>query len=83
MAVFVVQREATTDVRGGENQGRTLRHVNIVRTFAVARLPASMLTVHLPKPLRRSDAEIIAFVQRESGATGMPILAATRSPLTE
>jgi hypothetical protein len=82
VAIAAVQREATTEVRAGENQGRTLRHVNVVRAFGVARLPGSTLTLHLPKSLRRSDAEIVAFVQRESGgATGMPILAAARSPL--
>jgi hypothetical protein len=32
--IAVVQHEAATDVRAGENTGRTLRHVNIVRRFA-------------------------------------------------
>lgn len=84
VAVALVQREATTDVRAGENQGRTLRHVNVVRAFGVARALASTVTLRVPKSLRRSEGEIIAFVQRESGASnGMPILGAARAPLAE
>jgi hypothetical protein len=82
--IAVVQHGATTDVRAGENAGRTLRHVNVVRAFAVASLPSSTLTIRVPTSLRRSDGEVIAFVQREAnGGGGMPILGAARAPLPE
>jgi hypothetical protein len=82
--IAVVQHEAVTDVRAGENTGRTLRHVNIVRRFAEARPPSSTVTLSLPTSLKRSDGEVIAFVQLEAGAgAGMPILGAARAPLPE
>jgi hypothetical protein len=82
--IAVVQREATTDVRAGENAGRTLRHVNVVRAFTVARLPAATVNVDVPASLRRSEGEVIAFVQEEGGGTrGSPILGAARAPLPE
>ena len=80
--IAIVQHQATTNVRGGENAGRTLRHANVVRAFEVARLPASTLTIRLPMPLHGSDGEVVAFVQRSSrDAPGMPILGAARAPL--
>jgi hypothetical protein len=82
--VAVVQREAATDVLAGENAGRTLRHVNVVRAFTVARLPAATVNVEVPASMRRSEGEVIAFVQEEGGgARGSPILGATRAPLPE
>ena len=80
--IAIVQHQATTDVRRGENAGRTLRHANVVRALEVTRLPASTLTVPLPASLRGSDGEVIAFVQRASrDEPGMPILGASRAPL--
>jgi hypothetical protein len=82
--IAVVQHEAATDVRAGENAGRTLRHVNIVRAFAEARPPSSTVTLSVPTSLKRSDGEVIAFVQLEAGArAGMPFLGAARAPLPE
>ncbi len=82
--VAVVQHEATTDVREGENAGRTLHHVNPVRAFAAVRLPSSTVTLKVPASLNRSNGEVIAFVQVQSGAgAGMPILGASRAPLPE
>ena len=82
--VAVVQHEAATDVRAGENAGRTLRHVNIVRAFAVARPASSTLTLRVPISLNRSNGEVIAFVQDDAqGGGGMPILGAARAPLPE
>lgn len=84
VGIAVVQREATTDVRAGENADRTLRHVNVVRAFAVARLPSATVTLPLPASWRQSDGEVIAFVQREASAGGgMPILGAARASLPE
>jgi hypothetical protein len=82
--IALVQHEATTDVRAGENAGRTLRHVNVVRAFAAVRPPSSTVTLRVPTSLNRPDAEVIAFVQVEASAGGgMPILGAARAPLPE
>jgi hypothetical protein len=84
VAVALVQHEAVTDVRAGENADRTLHHVNVVRSFAVARVPSAMVSLRVPASLRRSDGEVIAFVQHEAGeGGGMPILGAARAPLPE
>jgi hypothetical protein len=80
--VALVQRSATTQVRAGENSGRTLRHVDVVRAFATATAAgAGAVRVKLPPGLRRQDAEIIAFVQASpaGGTGGMPILGAARA----
>jgi hypothetical protein len=83
-AIAIVQREATTNVRAGENAGRTLHHSNIVRSLVVAPSAASGLTLQLPESLHPSEGEIIVFVQRPSGpAGGMPILGAARAALPD
>jgi hypothetical protein len=82
--VAIVEHEASTQVRAGENAGRTLRHVNIVRSFAVVPLAGltGSTTVRLPTGLRPADAELVAYVQREStDGAGMPILGAATAPL--
>jgi hypothetical protein len=82
--VAIVEHEASTQVRAGENAGKTLRHVNVVRSFAVVPLagPTGTTTVRLPAGLRAADGEIVAYAQRESiDGAGMPILGAARAPL--
>jgi hypothetical protein len=80
--VALVQRAATSQVRAGENSGRTLRHVDVVRAFATSPAGTSgPVRVKLPAGLRRQDAEIIAFVQAPAGGGGMPILGAMRADL--
>lgn len=81
--VALVQRAATSQVRAGENAGRTLRHVDVVRAFATSPAGASApIRMKLPAGLRRQDAEIIAFVQSPGGSgSGMPILGGARADL--
>jgi hypothetical protein len=83
--VAVVQRAATTEVRAGENRGKTLRHTNVVRAFVTAPIAKSQATevvVAVPPTLRREDAELIAYIQRgQSELGGMPILGAARAPM--
>jgi hypothetical protein len=93
MNVAVVAREATTQVRAGENAGRTLHHVNVVRAFASAAASTSgILRIALP-PGQAQDAEVgrtpegvgrgqevIAFVQSADGAEkGKPVLGMARA----
>jgi hypothetical protein len=81
--VALVDRAVTTQVRAGENAGRTLRHANVVRAFASR--PAAgddTVAIELPPSLRRSDAEVIAFVQSPASPSGgMPVLCASRAPV--
>ncbi|HEY6460727.1 MAG TPA: DUF1223 domain-containing protein, partial [Polyangiaceae bacterium] len=84
--VAIVQDEATTSVRAGENAGRVLRHVDVVRSFASVRLgaPAGSTTLAAPPDLRGASGQVVAFVQRPpSPSGGMPIEGAAAVPLPE
>lgn len=78
MNVALVDREATTQVRGGENAGRTLRHVNVVRSFvSIAAATSGAVRVTAPAGGKRDEEEVIAFVQAGGGGR-MPILGVAR-----
>ena len=61
----LVQLAAETSVRRGENEGRTLHHINIVRDVKSVTLSAATgsATLQLPAGLRKSDCTIIVFLQ--------------------
>jgi len=62
----LVQQEAETDVRTGENGGRTLRNVNVVRQFKSV-TPAGTsgsLSLSLPSGLARNQTALFLYVQR-------------------
>jgi hypothetical protein len=82
--VAVVERSATSEVRAGENAGRTLHHVNVVRSFASSALvsPTGSVTLDLSPSLRREGVDVIGYVQRPSGdGNGMPVLGAASARL--
>jgi hypothetical protein len=82
--VAVVERSVSTDVRAGENSGKTLHHANVVRSFVTTALttPSGTVTLHLPAGLHRADADVIGYVQRPSGdGQGMPVLGAASARL--
>ena len=77
LLVAVVERSAVSKVERGENGGRTLAHVQIVRSFTnVPARPNGSTTVTLPPGFNVKDYELIAFVQNTS--TGV-ITGATKS----
>lgn len=81
LLVAIVQRSATSQVKAGENSGRTLSHVQIVRQLQTAKVDATGSgagSLPLPAGVGVSDEEIIAFLQDND--TGH-IIAATRSAL--
>jgi hypothetical protein len=60
----IVLLEATTEVKRGENGGRTLRHVNIVRDLKVTEAKGSgELTMELPAELINKPFKLIAYTQ--------------------
>lgn len=71
LVVAVVEHHATTDVKGGENHGRTLSHVQIVRGLQIVPPDGrGNAQGHLewPAGLSVADAETVAFLQdRNSG----------------
>src|SRR6476620_7491270 len=60
----LVQPEATTEVKRGENSGRTLHHVNIVRMLQTTNArEKGNLTIEIPQVLARLPLEVVAFTQ--------------------
>lgn len=66
----LVQPEAVTNVVRGENGGRTLHHVNVVREFVSANAEGNgSLTLPFPKELSGQPVQVIVYLQRKkSGA---------------
>ena len=81
LILTVVQRSATTSVKAGENSGRTLTHVQIVRQLQTMELHgggSGAGSIVLPAGIDTRDEEIIAFLQNNDNGR---IIAATRSAL--
>lgn len=70
--VALVQKNGRTAVQRGENAGRTLSHIQMVRTVSTASLKnekAGTVELHLPKTAETEQWEVIGLVQnRKSGA---------------
>jgi hypothetical protein len=77
LQLAIVQRETTSDVTTGENEGRHLVHSNVVRAFSTTKLEHTLASVALPWPagLPRDQAAVVAYVQ---DSESLAILAAAR-----
>lgn len=64
--VALVQNEARTDVKRGENGGRTLVNANVVRAFQTVEQPTTSGRVVLPLPdgLSADQTSVLVYVQR-------------------
>ena len=64
--VALVQKEARTDVKNGENGGRTLVNANVVRQFKTIDETGTSGSVSLPIPpgLTTSQTAVLVYVQR-------------------
>jgi hypothetical protein len=80
--IALVQLLAVTNVRRGENSGRTLNHINIVRDFKtvdLAKGKTGKISFNIPKGLTADQFKIISFTQNKinsqvTGAASSPIL---------
>jgi hypothetical protein len=62
--VALVQPEATTVVKWGDNSGRTLHHVNIVRALqTIDAAEKGHLTIEISKALTDVPLQVIAYTQ--------------------
>jgi hypothetical protein len=62
--VALIQPEATTVIKRGENSGRTLHHVNIVRALqTIDAEEKRYLTIEIPKALTDVPLQVIAYTQ--------------------
>lgn len=66
--VALVQNEAKTDVKRGENGGRILQHVNVVRDLKTAEAqPTGNVDIRLPGEGADVPFSVIVFVQQKGG----------------
>ncbi len=65
--IALVQPEATTNVKRGENGGRILHHVNIVRSLKTLDANGKgTINIEIQKELSHTQLEVIAFTQAKS-----------------
>ena len=79
LLIAIVQKHAVSQVKAGENEGRTLAHAQIVRQLCTADLSSAgqgIEHLHLPNAFNTKDWEVIGFVQNKE--TGV-ITAAARA----
>jgi hypothetical protein len=71
LQLAVVQRSAQTQVKAGENNGRTLSHVQIVRALQTVKLKNAdgSAEIAVPKEVNIQGAELIAFLQDSTNGT--------------
>lgn len=65
----LVQKQATTQVHKGENTGRTLNHINIVRTFATKTVNKGLALLKIPNNYSQSNFFIVGFIQNTKSGT--------------
>lgn len=78
LLVALVQKSAQSKVERGENAGRTLTHVQIVRSLQTLQLKQNngVISVNLPKNFDAQQYELIAFLQNQADGA---ITAATKA----
>ena len=65
--IALVQTEATSQVKSGENSGRSLHHINVVRDFAQtnATITGGQVAFNLPKDFTASTYKVIGYLQQK------------------
>lgn len=78
--IALVQLHATSNVKRGENSGRTLQHVNVVRDFKTvdAKDLQGNIQLTIPQDIPGKDCKIIAFLQNKND---LKITAATETDI--
>ncbi|MEO8173150.1 MAG: DUF1223 domain-containing protein [Sediminibacterium sp.] len=72
--IALLQPDAVTEVRAGENNGLTLHHVNVVRDFKTVADSSGTLRLMLPENVPVKDCRIVGYVQDKNS---MRIMGAT------
>jgi hypothetical protein len=69
LLIAIVQKSAHTNVARGENEGKTLSHVQIVRKLQTEKLAeggSGAVSITLPKGYNEKDWEVIGLLQNQS-----------------
>jgi hypothetical protein len=64
--IALVQLQTNSAVKRGENKGKLLHHVDVVRNFKTAVSAAGSTSISLPEGLLARDCKIIAFIQNKA-----------------
>jgi hypothetical protein len=65
--IALVQLQAQSNITSGENEGRLLHHINIVRDFkTVLNTKENLVYLGLPQNLTKKDCSVIAFIQKKN-----------------
>ena len=79
--IALVQLNATTEVRRGENKGKSLHHINIVRALKIIQVnrdAKAEVAITVPADLSLQNMELVAFLQDKKD---LQITAATAEKL--
>ena len=67
LLAVLIQKQATTKVRAGENGGATLSHINIVRAFSSqGAAQKNIFELIIPEKLTMDDWQLIVYAQQKS-----------------
>src|SRR5580765_7796040 len=67
--LVLIQKMATNEIKKGENTGRTLHHINIVRNIFYLPLKEKTTSFTLPAGLKKEDVLVAGFIQdKRSGS---------------
>ena len=67
--LVLLQKMATNEIKKGENKGRTLHHINIVRNIFYLPLKEKNTNFTLPAGLLKEDVSVAGFIQdKKSGS---------------
>src|SRR4030095_10761605 len=61
--LVLIQKMATNEIKKGENKGRTLHHINIVRNIFYLPLKEKTTSFTLPAGLQKEDVFVAGFIQ--------------------
>ena len=77
LVIALIQKSGQTNVTAGENAGRTLSHVQIVRKLVMETLHSNVgkVSLTIPEDYKSNDCELIGFIQKKTNGT---ILSATK-----
>ncbi|MBO9198903.1 MULTISPECIES: DUF1223 domain-containing protein [Niastella] len=65
----LVQKKASSNVMAGENEGRKLSHVQIVRDLIPVEIKDKSATISIPAELNQAGWELIGFVQNKGNGS--------------